>query len=57
MLREFLEKALELGAEGLEICYKDRQERIFAVRDPISVGTDPVLARHRRAWLLRSAAG
>ena len=25
MLREFLEKALELGAEGLEICYKDRQ--------------------------------
>ena len=42
MLRKFLERALELGAEGLEICYKDRQERIFAVRDPISVGIGAV---------------
>jgi hypothetical protein len=48
MLREFLEKALELGAEGLEVCYKDRQERIFAVRDPISssaVKIDELLER------------
>ena len=42
MLLDFIRKAVELGADELEIDYKDGQERICAMRGPVGVGIGTV---------------
>ncbi|MGC4121095.1 MAG: hypothetical protein QM765_42260 [Myxococcales bacterium] len=43
MLSGYIKKALELGANALEVEYKDRQEQICAMRGPmgVSIGSVP----------------
>jgi hypothetical protein len=38
MLAEFVQKAVELGADGLEIDYQDGEERVCAMRGAMGVG-------------------
>lgn len=38
MLMEFLEKAIEIGADEIQIEYKDQKEWIFAFKGSIGVG-------------------
>ena len=42
MLLDFIRKAVELGADEIEIDYKDGQERISAMRGPVGVGIGTV---------------
>ncbi len=38
MLHQFLQKAVDLGADGLEIDYKDGHERVAAMHGPLGAG-------------------
>ena len=47
MLTEFLEKAIGLNADRLEIEYKDRQELITAFRGNLGIGIGAVDSTER----------
>lgn len=43
MLSDYIQKAVELGADELEIDYKDGQERVCAMRGPMGADIGSVL--------------
>ena len=45
MLSEFMEKALEMGCDGIEIEYKDRHEMITAFQGSFGIGIGSVISR------------
>jgi hypothetical protein len=49
MLSEFIQKAIELGMDGLEIDYKDGQERITAMHGHLGVGIGSVPSGSRES--------
>ena len=47
MLNELLEKAIDLGADRIEIEYKDRSELVTAFQGPVGIGIGKLNAAQR----------
>ncbi len=50
MLTEFLQKAMEMGADRLEIEYKDGMEMVTAFSGPMGLGIGSIDSTHRDSF-------